>query len=519
MAGRRCDVLDVREMLRRLRAGDSVRRVTRDLGAGRNTVKDYKRRFEERGWLDPAAPLPSAEQIDEVLGRRATTLPATPPKLMKFREEIAELVDAPLDIKVAWQRFTASHHHVRVSYSAFRRFVRRYVTAAPSTRAVIRMEVAAGEEAQVDFGYAGRIPRRTGEAPRKTWVFVMTLSHSRHQFVALVQDQSVPTWLGLHRQAFEFFGGVPARVVLDNLKAGIIKASVTDPEAQRAYRECAEHYGFLISPCAPRTPTHKGKVERGVGYVRRSFLAGRDFASLDEANAAAVTWVLEVAGPRVHGTTNEVPLEAFAAREKPALRSLPESPFDLLDYKVVKLHPDCHVTFDGSYYSASYKLIGERLWLRATSHAVQLFFEHRLIRTHVRSWRRGSWVQSQADFPPEKMRYLMQTPAWCRQRAAEMGPHVADFVGRLLGDRVLDQLRAAQAVLRLADKAGAGRLDAACRRAIACDAVSYRTVKTILERRLDSEPLPTDVTPPPPLTSPPAYARTFFDLFDQTTKH
>lgn len=518
MAGRRCDVLDVREMLRRLRAGDSARRVTRELGASRNTVREYKRRFEELGWLGTASLMPSAEEVEREFGRRSAE-PPTPPRLMEFRDEITALVDTPLEITVAWQRFGAAHRDVRVSYSAFRRFVRRYLTPSPSKRAVVRLEVLPGVEAQVDFGYAGRIPPRPGEPARKTWVFVMTLSHSRHQFVALAQDQSSPTWLGLHRRAFEFFGGVPARVVLDNLKAGIIKASVTDPEANRAYRECAEHYGFLISPCAPRTPEHKGKVERGVGYVRRSFLAGRTFASLDEANAAALEWALEIAGRRVHGTTHEVPLEAFAAREQPALQPLPDSPFDLLEYKVVKLHPDCHVTFDGSYYSASYKLIGQRLWLRATSTVVQLFFEHRLVRTHVRSWRKGAWVQKPADFPPEKLRYLMQTPAWCQHRAGELGPHVAEFVAQLLGDKVLDHLRAAQAVLRLADKTGAARLDAACHRALVCDAVSFRTVKMILQRGLESEPLPLDVATPPPATPSPAYARTFFDLFDQTTKH
>jgi transposase len=519
MAGRRCDVLDVREMLRRLRDGDSSRRVTRDLGVSRNTIKEYRRRFERRGWLDVTVPLPTAEEIERELELDRPTAAATPPRLMEFKDEITDLIATPLEIKVAWQRFSSRHPGLGMSYSTFRRFVRRYVRSAPSTRAVMRIEVGAGEEAQVDFGFAGRIPRRPGEAPRKTWVFVMTLSHSRHQFVTLVQDQSVSTWLTVHRQAFEFFGGVPARIVLDNLKAGIIKASVTDPEAQRSYRECAEYYGFLISPCVPRTPEHKGKVERGIGYVRRSFLAGRTFASLDEANAAAIDWVLEVAGVRIHGTTHEVPLEAFDARERPALRPLPASAFDLLEYKRATLHPDCHITFDGSYYSASYKLIGHRLWVRATLRTLQIFFEHRLIRTHVRAWKKGSWVQNPADFPPEKLAYSMQTPSWCRQRAAEIGPSIGEFVEVLLSDRVLDRLRGVQGLLRSVDRYGADRLDAACRRALACDALAVRSVETILKRGLDSEPLPLDLEPPPPVGSAPAYARTFFDLFDDITKH
>jgi transposase len=322
MAGRRCDVLDVREMLRRLRLGESARAVAKGLGVSRNTVREYVAWFEaEKLLLGDTTTLPTAAELDERLARAEPVQP--PPRLMPYRDEIGELVGAGLQVKVAWERFSSAHPDVRASYTAFRRFVRRYVDERPR-RAVVRLEVGPGEEAQVDFGYAGLIPRAPGEAPAKTWVFVMTLSHSRHQYVELVQDQTVATWLSLHRNAFQFFGGVPRKVVLDNLKAGVIKASVTDPEVQRAYRECAEHYGFVISPCVARTPEHKGKVERGVQYVKGSFLAGRAFRGLIEANGEAIDWVVDHAGVRVHGTTQEVPIHVFEAREKSALiRSRP----------------------------------------------------------------------------------------------------------------------------------------------------------------------------------------------------
>jgi transposase len=141
---------------------------------------------------------------------------------------------------------------------------------------------------------------------RKAWAFVMTLSFSRHSYVEFVFDQEVGTWLRCHRHAFEWFGGVPRRVVVDNLKAAIVKAVLYDPVVQRAYRECAEHYGFLISPCRPRTPQHKGKVEQGgVHYVSRNFLAGRAFRDLDDANERVLVWCVETAGRRLHGTTKE----------------------------------------------------------------------------------------------------------------------------------------------------------------------------------------------------------------------
>jgi transposase len=286
MAGRRCDVLEVREMLRRLRLGESARAVAKGLGVSRNTVREYVSWFEAEKLIPgDATALPSAAELEERLTRAEPV--AQPPRLMPYRDEIAELIGAGLQVKVAWERFSSAHPDQRASYTAFRRFVRRYVDERP-LRAVVRLEVGPGEESQVDFSYAGLIPRAPGEPPAKTWVFVMTLSHSRHQYVELVQDQTVGTWLALHRNAFAFFGGVPRKVVLDNLKAGIIKASVTDPEVQRAYRDCAEHYGFIISPCVPRSPEHKGKVERDVQYVKRSFLAGRTIRSLDEGNEEAI---------------------------------------------------------------------------------------------------------------------------------------------------------------------------------------------------------------------------------------
>jgi len=512
MAGRRCAVLDVREMLRRLRLGESARAVAKGLGVSRNTIREYAAWFEAESLLaGDATALPSAGELQQRLAR--TEPVAQPPRLMPYRDEIAELVGAGLQVKVAWERFSSAHPDQRASYTAFRRFVRRYVEERPR-RAVVRLEVAPGDEAQVDFGYAGLVPRAPGEPPAKTWVFVMTLSHSRHQYVELVQDQTVGTWLALHRNAFAFFGGVPRKIVLDNLKAGIIKASVTDPEVQRAYRECAEHYGFIISPCVPRSPEHKGKVERDIQYVKRSFLAGRTFRSLEEGNEEAIDWVLKHAGLRIHGTTREVPLHVFEQRERAALLPLPAAHFDLVEWKQAKLHPDCHVVFAKGYYSAPHPFIGERLWLRATSRVVQLFHDHQLVATHGRAFRPGQRVTNPAHLPPKKLRYLMQTPTWCRERAAQIGPATLDFIVQLLGDEVLDRLRGAQATLRLAENFGEARLEAACRRAVACDAIAAKTVQCILHRGLDREPLPGEAAPVPPPRAAPAYARTFFDLFN-----
>lgn len=177
-----------------------------------------------------------------------------------------------VEMAAIWQRLKEQQY--AGSYSAVRRFVRMLEPLTPDVAG--RVETAPGEEAQVDFGYVGRLLDPLTGLLRRAWVFVMVLSWSRHQYVECVWDQTVATWVLLHRHAFAFFGGVPRRIVLDNLKAGMTRACWDDPQVQRAYRECAEHDGFLIAPCRPRTPEHKGKVEQGgVHYVKRNFFGGR----------------------------------------------------------------------------------------------------------------------------------------------------------------------------------------------------------------------------------------------------
>jgi hypothetical protein len=347
---------------------------------------------------------------------------------------------------------------------------------------------------------------------RRAWVFVMTLSCSRHQYAELVFDQTVETWLRLHRAAFEFFGGVPRRVVLDNLRAAIVHAALYDPEVQRSYRECAEHYGFLIAPCRPRTPEHKGKVEQGgVHYVKRNALAGRAFRDIHDANRHLLRWCLEVAGRRLHGTTKQIPLEVFDRFERPALLPLPLTPWELAEWKQAKLHADCHVVFDGAYYSAPHRLLGERLWVRAAGSKVELFHDYALVATHRRA-RPGQRRTLVAHLPPEKVHFLLQTPAWCRERAAAIGPACALFIETLLDDRPLDRLRSAQGVLRLADRYGAERVDAACTRAHAVGEHRYHTIKAILDHALDRQPLP-GLAPLAPSPLVPRHARPWTTFF------
>ena len=259
MPGKRKETMDIREMLRRLRQGESNRAMAEAMHIDRKTVGRYRTWAAEQGLLEGR--LPSLGDLHRLLEE---TLSSPPPpqntsSVEPYREVVIKLRDEGVEIAAIYERLKERGY--QGSYSSVYRFVRNLEPRMPDV--TVRVETEPGEEGQVDFGYAGRmIDPETGEL-RRTWAFVFTLSWSRHQYVEFVFDQKVETWLRLHRNAFAFFGGVPKRVVIDNLKAGIARVCWHEPQAQQSYRECAEHYDFLIDPCRPRKPEHKGKVEQG----------------------------------------------------------------------------------------------------------------------------------------------------------------------------------------------------------------------------------------------------------------
>ena len=494
MLGRRKTMTDIRAMLVQMRSGASTRRISRHLGIHRTTVKRYREWAEAQGLL--AGDLPALEDLQQLTAETLTCPP--PPQSLSsvepYRDIVVKLRRESVEVAAIHERLKERGY--RGGYTSVWRFVRKLEPQTPD--ATVRVETKPGEETQVDFGYAGRMIDPQSGKLRKTWAFVMTLSWSRHQYVEFVFDQKVETWLRLHRNAFAFFGGVPERVVIDNLKAGIIRACWHEPLAQQSYRECAEHYDFLISPCRPRTPRHKGKVEKGgVHYVKRNFLGGRQPTTLTQANRDVRRWALTVAGERVHGTTKERPLERFKL-EREALRPLPGTPYDMAVWKEVKLHRDCHLVFEQAYYSAPFRLVGQKLWVRGGSREVQVFTQdYQLVATHPRAAQPGQ-RQTHADhLPPHKLPGLMFTRDACRQQASEIGPATREVVDSLLDHRPEDRLRTAGRLLRLGDRFGSERLEAACARALRFDERTYMTIKRILEQGLDLQEVPvTDSLPP-----------------------
>lgn len=479
---RRFEMYQYRQILVRLRQGDSDRDIARSGLMGRKKVATVRELAGERGWLDGACALPEDAELAAALApdKRAASCVSS---VAAYREQIGAWTQAGVPGTTIHAALVRNHGYAG-SYSAVRRMIQAIDGARP-VEATSILDFAPGEAAQVDFGAGPRITDcRTGQS-FKTWFFVMTLCFSRHQYVELVRDQSSLTWLACHRRAFEWFGGVVARVIIDNPKCAITRACIHDPEVQRAYGELAEGYGFRIDPCPPRDPQKKGIVEAGVKYVKRSFLPLRSFRDLAEANAQAAAWVMEIAGGRVHGTTRVAPLRRFAEVERALLRPLPERAPQLAAWAKVTVHRDAHVQFEKCLYSAPFALVRQVLWLKATDTVVQLFQEHALVATHPRLREPGRRSTVSDHLPPDVLAWKLRDTQWCLREAEQVGPGCAALVAQLFGDRVLEHLRAVQGILRQKETYGATRLEAACRRALSFGSPRYRTVKEILKKGLD----------------------------------
>jgi transposase len=473
-----------RQVLVRMRQGDTDREIARAKLMGRRKAAHLREVAAERGWLGPAAALPDDEAIAAAIGqaRRAkSTISSAEPHRTLVERWVGQGVSG-VAIHAALKR----EHGYTGSYSSvYRMLVAMNATRLPD--ATVPLYFAPAEAAQVDFGAGPVLLDPAIGAPRRTWCFVMTLCFSRHQYVEFVWDQTVATWLGCHRRAFEWFGAVPERVIIDNPKCAITRACSRDPLVQRAYGECAEGYGFKIDPCPPADPAKKGIVEAGVKYVKGNFLPIRSFRDLADLNAQARAWVMEEAGLRVHGTTRERPLDRFAI-ERPLLKALPAIAPDLGVWCHVSVHRDCHVQHERVLYSVPFALVGKRLWLRATDNAVTVYEDYRLVATHPRARKPGDRRTVRDHLPPEAQAFFARDRNWCAKQAAKIGPACAQLIEQLLADRVVERLRAAQGVLRLGEKYGPERLEAACARALNHASFHYRTVKHILAGGFDQQP-------------------------------
>ena len=496
MARRTFDVIDICEIFTHWHAGRSKNEIAGSLGLSRNTVRKYVAAAEAAGMVPGGAAVSeeewarlAREWFPELADTRLRQV--TWPAIAEHRDYIVGQLEARVTVATIHQRLR-DERGLAVSVASLRRYV-----AANLPEEVRRAQVrvlslhpaVAGEQAQIDYGLLGRWADPVTGRVRAIWAFAMVLCCSRYLFVRPVITMDQRAWTECHVAAFAFFGGVPARLVPDNLKTGVDRPDLYDPRINRSYSELAAHYGCLVDPARSRKPRDKAQVERPMPYIRDSFWRGREFTSLEHMQAEAVRWCEQVAGQRAcRPLDGAAPAAVFEAAEKGALAPLPKDPFVLAQWSRCKVGPDIHAKVGQSLYSVPWKHIGQTLDARSTATMVQLFSGGDLVKTHVRK-PRGKQTDL-GDYPPEKIAFHMRTPSWCRRRAAEVGPACAALIAGLLADNALYRLRAAQGVLGLADKHQPGRLEAACAKAAAAGDPSYRTVKGILAAGTEAAPVP-----------------------------
>ena len=522
VANRRTNMHRLQELVRLHRMGIGAREVARLLGMSPNTERAYRSALKSEGLLHG-----SEEELPALAKLRAAIFRQRPPPAMpshevssveEWRPRIETLVAKGLTARPIFDRLLQEEEDFSGSYWAVKRLCRR-IRASRGIQpheVAIPVETMAGDIAQVDFGYAGKLVCPETHVPRRAWVFVLTLGYSRHMYAEVVFDQKSTTWVALHMRAFKALGGVPRTLVPDNLKAAVIRTAFKvdgDSELNRSYRELARYYGFKIDPTPPRAPRKKGKVESSVKYVKNNALAGRDGEALDAVNRALSRWVEEIAGTRVHGTTGKAPLHVFQLEERSSLLALPEKPYEVVVWKKAKVHQDTHLVFDGRLYSAPWTYIGQSLWVRATPSTVAILNEkdERIV-THSRRGK-GKRVTVEAHLPEHRRDLRHRSQTYWEDRAANIGPETATLAKAIFdADDVLSQLRKVQSIVTHLEDFPKERAEAASKRAFFYGTFSYRGVKRILSQALDLQPLPSAFLMPAHQGRPPRFARNLDEL-------
>lgn len=473
------------ETIRELgRQGWSIRRIARELDLHRNTVRKYlaedsKCTISTTGSTgDKAAKctISTAGSGDEENSK--CTIPTAGRKsLCEAHDEfIRELLKAGLSAQRIFQDLEDEKAFVG-SYESVKRYVRKIEQAEPVP--FRRMEALPGTECQVDYGTGAWVIGEDGKR-RKTHLFRIVLSCSRKAYSEASFTQETECFLRAMENAFRHFGGVPETVVIDNLKAGVLKPCVYDPELNPKLRDFAEHYGTCILPARVRTPEHKGKVERQVGYAQDNALKGRTFGSLAEQNAHLRHWEVNVADKRIHGTLRRQVQQMFE-EEKPHLSALPPDLFPAFKEGRRTVHHDGHVDIARAYYSVPPEYTRRKVWVRFDGRLVEIFND-RMERICVHAQKEPGQRSTQKNHIPEhKISNPEKGNEWMLRKAYVIGDGALAWAKAMLADKGPYGTRILNGLLSLRKKHESAAINTGCTNALEAQEFSYKGLKQYIE--------------------------------------
>jgi transposase len=492
----------IEEVLRLKAGGMSPRRIAASIGAGKSTVYEYLARADAAGIAWPLPEGLDEAAVDAKLFPEPSVELAARRPVPQWRDVHRELKSGRhVTLRLLWLEWRGANPEAW----GYSQFCAHYQAWLGGQDVVMRLSYKAGERMFVDFSgdKSSWIDPTTGEV-HAAEVFVAVLGMSGMLHAEATRGQDLASWLMAHVHAWEAYRGVAELTVPDNLKAGVTRACYYDPELNRSYLEVARHYGTVVVPTRAAHPKDKAAVEAGVLSVQRWVLAPlrhRQFFSLAELNIAIKEQTRQLNARPFRGEPASR-ADLFAELEAQALKALPATRYELAAWKKVTANIDYHVEFDRRCYSVPYRLVRCRLELRATATTVEVFQGSRRVASHAREHGRRRYVTDPDHMPASHRAHLEWTPSRLVRWAGTISADTAAVVERILAAKPHPEqgYRACLGLMGLARRYGNERVDAACRRALACGAISYTSVKSILAENLDRLPLPGPSTAPPPPT-------------------
>ena len=468
--------------------GWSRRRIARELGMDRETVGRYLRLAESK----PAIPL--AGNPSDPAAKPAISLTGSGPELdskpaimhtgsagrQSLCVPLQEIIEAAIQTGLSAQRIyqdLISGHGFVGSYHSVQRFVRQLRAVAPVP--FVRMEVAPGEEAQVDFGQGAWVIENGKR--RRPHLFRIVLSHSRKAYSEVVWRQTTESFIRCLENAFRYFGGVPRTLVVDNLRAAVTRADWFDPELNPKVEEFCRHYDTVILPCKPKMPRHKGKIEAGVKYGQNNALKGRGFESLGAQNLFLLEWESGVADTRIHGTTRKQVGKVFNEVERPKLLRLPAGLFPVFEEAPRQVHRDGYIELRRAYYSAPPEYVGRQVWARWDGRLVRVFNQRRqVVAVHALA-EPGKFVTDPNHLHSPHRPVVQRSLDYLLDRARLIGPHTGSWAEAMAAQRGPIATRVLHGLLSLAGKHPAKALENAAQKALHHGAWRLRDLRALLE--------------------------------------
>jgi transposase len=398
-------------------------------------------------------------------------------KLDPFKDEIVRMLEThPYSAVQILQRLKENDFDGQ--YTIVKDYVRK--VRPPKTKAFLTLSFAPGECAQVDWGSYGSVT--VGETSRRLSFFAMVLCYSRMMYVEFTVSQTMEHFLGCHQNAFDFFGAVPTKIMVDNLKSAVLKRIVGKaPIFNPKYLDFANHYGFTIVPCAVGKGNEKGRVESGVGYVKKNFLAGLHIPDFNTLRPAAIHWLNTVANVRVHGQTGKRPVDRFQ-RERESMNPLPPHPYDIATISQIRASKQFRVTVDTNRYSVPAEYAGARLTLKTYPDRLCIYHQDKLLARHLRSYDRRK------DFElPDHPKALLAQRKKARDQKIFMRflslSDKADAYYQQLEQRRMNPLHHIRQIVALSEIYGDQSVQRALEDAFAFQAFSCEYIANLLEQR------------------------------------